>query len=247
MAIWNAKDLIDELSEFDGCPLNLCILQYMATSEFMLLSQLNDFNFDEWRTNIIFNLSYLKTQKFLYTIKIPKRTRLMLRLELHIEDFNNTKKRILIVNLIDIGIENPAALYSIRYYNNEIDEIKNNISDLTEKAQKIKKCPKCFGLLEQKDTKNEGEKYWECDRIQCNHREGNLTPLNSPFRIEPMNDNDTVCSKCGAKMELREAKRGKNKGKKFWGCTAFPACKSTKVYNPEIKTKGWEAVDTLNY
>lgn len=33
------------------------------------------------------------------------------------------------------------------------------------------------------------------------------------------------CSKCGAEMVLRKAKKGKNVGNEFWGCSAFPKCR----------------------
>ena len=33
------------------------------------------------------------------------------------------------------------------------------------------------------------------------------------------------CPVCGKKMILREAKQGKNEGKKFWGCQQFPKCR----------------------
>jgi restriction system protein len=33
------------------------------------------------------------------------------------------------------------------------------------------------------------------------------------------------CSQCGKPMVLRTAKTGKNAGKQFWGCTAYPDCK----------------------
>ena len=32
------------------------------------------------------------------------------------------------------------------------------------------------------------------------------------------------CPKCGTEMVLREAKRGENKGNKFYGCSNFPKC-----------------------
>jgi restriction system protein len=35
------------------------------------------------------------------------------------------------------------------------------------------------------------------------------------------------CLKCGKKMIVRTAKRGPQVGQKFWGCTGYPACKST--------------------
>ena len=33
------------------------------------------------------------------------------------------------------------------------------------------------------------------------------------------------CPKCGKPMVLRTAKAGKNEGRQFWGCTAYPDCK----------------------
>jgi len=35
------------------------------------------------------------------------------------------------------------------------------------------------------------------------------------------------CPRCGAEMILREAKKGNNAGKKFWGCSNFPKCRET--------------------
>jgi len=35
-----------------------------------------------------------------------------------------------------------------------------------------------------------------------------------------------VCNKCGSIMVLREVKKGHNLGNKFWGCSAFPKCRS---------------------
>lgn len=34
------------------------------------------------------------------------------------------------------------------------------------------------------------------------------------------------CPKCGQIMVLRTAQRGRNKGQKFWGCSAYPACRA---------------------
>nr|WP_086938258.1 NERD domain-containing protein [Thaumasiovibrio occultus] len=34
------------------------------------------------------------------------------------------------------------------------------------------------------------------------------------------------CSRCGSEMVVRESKRGENKGKQFWGCSAFPKCRA---------------------
>lgn len=40
------------------------------------------------------------------------------------------------------------------------------------------------------------------------------------------------CPDCGQPMRRRIAKSGRNAGKPFWGCTAFPDCKGTR----EIET-----------
>ncbi len=39
------------------------------------------------------------------------------------------------------------------------------------------------------------------------------------------------CPVCNRKMVLRTAGKGKNIGKKFWGCSAFPKCRGTRAYN----------------
>jgi restriction system protein len=36
---------------------------------------------------------------------------------------------------------------------------------------------------------------------------------------------DPSCPKCGSEMKLREVKKGKNAGNKFWGCCNFPQCR----------------------
>jgi restriction system protein len=35
-----------------------------------------------------------------------------------------------------------------------------------------------------------------------------------------------ACPKCGSKMVIRAAKKGPHAGKKFWGCSKYPECKS---------------------
>ncbi|BCD97722.1 NERD domain-containing protein [Marinagarivorans cellulosilyticus] len=38
------------------------------------------------------------------------------------------------------------------------------------------------------------------------------------------------CPKCGSEMVVRESKRGANVGRKFWGCSTFPRCRSVLAY-----------------
>ena len=40
-------------------------------------------------------------------------------------------------------------------------------------------------------------------------------------------DRFPVCPLCGKLMALRTARKGKNAGSQFWGCTAYPTCKGT--------------------
>ncbi|HEX5397836.1 MAG TPA: DUF2726 domain-containing protein [Verrucomicrobiae bacterium] len=50
----------------------------------------------------------------------------------------------------------------------------------------------------------------------------------APAIIEdvPSTTIEPSCPKCGSKMVLRTAKSGTNAGGRFWGCSAFPHCRS---------------------
>jgi restriction system protein len=43
-------------------------------------------------------------------------------------------------------------------------------------------------------------------------------------RIQPV-AKDTACPVCHSSMVLRTAKRGKNAGQNFWGCSRYPKCR----------------------
>lgn len=40
-------------------------------------------------------------------------------------------------------------------------------------------------------------------------------------------ENAQLCPKCGSKLLLRKTKKGDNAGRQFWGCSAFPKCRTT--------------------
>lgn len=44
---------------------------------------------------------------------------------------------------------------------------------------------------------------------------------------------EKICPRCGAKLILRTAKKGKNIGNRFWGCSSFPKCRYTAAYSEE--------------
>lgn len=50
-----------------------------------------------------------------------------------------------------------------------------------------------------------------------------------PKSIEP----SKLCPKCRSKLVLRVAKRGRNPGGKFWGCSRYPKCRGTREYLEE--------------
>lgn len=51
----------------------------------------------------------------------------------------------------------------------------------------------------------------------------------APTPITPAPAAVPSCPSCGAAMVKREARRGSNAGKAFWGCTTYPACRGTQA------------------
>ena len=67
------------------------------------------------------------------------------------------------------------------------------------------------------------------DQIQA----GRLAPTRQTHsqHVEQLNERhgprtERICPKCGSQMLKRKSKRGANIGKQFWGCSAFPQCRS---------------------
>lgn len=46
--------------------------------------------------------------------------------------------------------------------------------------------------------------------------------------IKPSPPKEKTCPRCGSEMVVRIAKRGSHAGNKFWGCSRYPACRSTQ-------------------
>ena len=64
-----------------------------------------------------------------------------------------------------------------------------------------------------------------------------LEPLTHPKKsvkrahieaIEQRKRNDGICPYCGTELVLRTAKKGRNAGSQFYGCSAFPKCRYTR-------------------
>lgn len=45
-------------------------------------------------------------------------------------------------------------------------------------------------------------------------------------------ENGKACPRCGSAMVKRTAKKGKNAGKRFWACSAYPKCRYIEAINP---------------
>ncbi|MBQ5331593.1 MAG: topoisomerase DNA-binding C4 zinc finger domain-containing protein [Oscillospiraceae bacterium] len=41
-------------------------------------------------------------------------------------------------------------------------------------------------------------------------------------------ENDLICPRCGSELVLRKARKGKDAGKNFYGCSRFPKCRYTR-------------------
>ena len=57
-----------------------------------------------------------------------------------------------------------------------------------------------------------------------------------PRLAQFLSDPRKYCPKCEREMVLRTAKKGANAGKKFWGCSAYPKCRSI-IQIPEEEQK----------
>ena len=57
----------------------------------------------------------------------------------------------------------------------------------------------------------------------------------------PDGDRALSCPKCDAPMVRRVARRGKNAGKEFWGCSTFPKCRSIVPIDGHERGKPVEA------
>jgi len=59
-------------------------------------------------------------------------------------------------------------------------------------------------------------------------------PPSQPHRTAPMpvsvatNSSTPSCPRCGSQMRQRLARRGRNAGSNFWGCSRYPSCKGTR-------------------
>lgn len=73
---------------------------------------------------------------------------------------------------------------------------------------------------------------------------------NAKFSItddEPLLDrNAPNCPVCDKLMVQREVKKGKNKGKRFWGCSHYPGCDGTRELQDPINSKDLSEAESIH-
>jgi ssDNA-binding Zn-finger/Zn-ribbon topoisomerase 1 len=64
---------------------------------------------------------------------------------------------------------------------------------------------------------------------------GGIRERMTAARVAKLNDEDAaeqagnpICPECASTMVARTARKGPNKGSKFWGCSKFPSCKGVR-------------------
>ena len=63
--------------------------------------------------------------------------------------------------------------------------------------------------------------------------ESSVTDESENISEDNTTEAEKICPRCGAKLILRTAKKGKNIGNQFWGCSSFPKCRYTAAYSEE--------------
>ncbi|MFH1037637.1 MAG: four helix bundle suffix domain-containing protein [PVC group bacterium] len=61
-------------------------------------------------------------------------------------------------------------------------------------------------------------------------RRGMKNQSDQSDQTDPTDKNFPPCPLCGGLMVPRTARKGKNAGRQFWGCVAFPECKGTRPF-----------------
>lgn len=70
----------------------------------------------------------------------------------------------------------------------------------------------------------------DIDVFSPNNNRTDACPIEKTSAIPApqINDNSTVCPRCGGKLVLRTAKQGNNVGNSFYGCSNYPKCRYTR-------------------
>jgi ssDNA-binding Zn-finger/Zn-ribbon topoisomerase 1 len=107
--------------------------------------------------------------------------------------------------------------------------LDKRVLKITERARRhIKEelCPHCNAVMISKQIKSgefEGQRFLGCCRFpECRG-------MKAPWKQTAASDDgkpveEVLCPDCGSPLAIRYAKRGAHKGKRFYGCSAYPRC-----------------------
>src|SRR4051794_10515209 len=101
-------------------------------------------------------------------------------------------------------------------------------------------CPACGRTMRLRTARRgarSGQGFWSCTGYpdEC---DGTLPFEDATEVVEPpaLAAEAPICPDCDSPMELRTARRGKNAGESFWGCSRFPACRGARSLSDAPET-----------
>lgn len=102
-------------------------------------------------------------------------------------------------------------------------------SFLHHEMSREQKLNEVYGKLEALTKIDEAVKLAHVSKIQEKYKkkEKKEVPADEGTEVQK------ICPKCGAVLVLRTAKKGKNAGKQFYGCSNYPKCRYTIEFSDE--------------
>jgi len=118
----------------------------------------------------------------------------------------------------------------------ELDDLSHNRTDRKERDILVNNIFKSAGL---ELIRFQNKKSYSLDEVEkillpiLNAPDKNDSNMinNEISEMKVNNEDAPLCPKCGTPMVLRQAKKGENKGNKFYGCSNFPKCKEIVEVN----------------
>ena len=82
------------------------------------------------------------------------------------------------------------------------------------------------------DFRKRAEKWLERGIRRLVHGRDRQSPRAHPCPSPTLKADAPHCPTCNASMVARYSKRGAQAGKRFWGCSTYPACRGTRPIHP---------------
>ncbi len=142
-----------------------------------------------------------------------------------LKNVNVTSNDIAVINRNQVLVAVSAAL------KNNTDSLSD--MEVIDAYNKLLPYTKVDYALKQQHVLNIQRNYIESiDPMEMNELQKESTNKALKCNVMTIQDETLKCPKCGAALVLREAKKGGNIGKEFYGCSNFPKCRYIK--NKEI-------------